>query len=163
MLKSKGVIVGIDPGVITACAVMDLDGKLIWLNSKREYGLAELTRDISKQGKVLALACDVSKIPELLMKLSKNLQAMIIKPDENFGTRRKRKAVKNYDKELVKIAKNKHEIDAIFAVIFAYKHFAPFINKIKALRLNEEKKQQLIIKLLTKEHANIKEALRHLV
>lgn len=169
MKNAKDVIVGIDPGVTTAYAILDFDGKLVELNSKKNLGQNSLIAIITKKGKVRVVATDVISVPHLVLNTAKKLQAVIIKPSKEIGAIKKKKVVREFLKEnrglpesprlkrLLKV-KNKHELAALCAAVTAYKHFGQLLNKIKYEA--KEEKTKILISLLTKKSANIKEALK---
>jgi len=157
------IIVGIDPGVTTAYAVLDFDGKLIELDSKKHFSKNSLIALITSKGKVRIVATDVVIVPHLVFDIAKKLRAIIIKPSKEISAIKKKKLVKEYLKENYKKLKisNKHELAALCASIIAYKHFSQLLNKIK--HKVKEGKTNVLISLLTKKSANIKEALKEII
>lgn len=107
------------------------------------------------------------------MDIAKKLRATIIKPNKELSAIKKKKLVKEFLKEnrgglpslrglqlqVSPKIKNKHERAALCAAITAYKHFSQLLNKIKH-EVKEEEKIKVLISLLTKKSANIKEALK---
>jgi hypothetical protein len=156
------VIVGVDPGFITAFAVLNFKREVIKIDSRKEFGLNRFISEISSYGKIAIVACDTITIPNFVLKLAKKFHAVIIKPLEELSRKKKRQIIKDFDKNLVKKINNRHEIDALAAAIIAYKRFSPLINKIKNLNITEERKSKLIILLIRQEFRNIKEALKEL-
>jgi len=160
MKYDRDIIVGIDPGVTTAYSMLDFDGKLIELGSKKYFSKNSLIALITNKGKVRIIATDVVIIPHLVLDIAKKLRATIIKPSKDIGAIKKKKLAKEFLREnyrKLKI-KNKHELAALCASIIAYKHFSPLLNKIK--HQIKKEKVNVLVSLLTKKSANIKEALR---
>src|SRR3989338_1965903 len=62
----KLLIVGIDPGITTAYAVLDIEGKLIKTSSSKEFGLNQIISETTELGKVVLVGTDKSKIPNLV-------------------------------------------------------------------------------------------------
>lgn len=157
--EKNSVIVGIDPGFTTAFAILNFQGQVIKIDSKRELGLNNFISIISSYGSIAVVACDISTIPNFVLKVAKKFHALIIKPQKELSRKKKKQIVKDFDKELIKRTKNRHEIAALAAAILAYKKFSPLINKIKNLDIEENKKPGLVISLIKGECRNIKEAI----
>ena len=169
----KGIIVGIDPGVTAAYAIVDFNGSIIAVDSKKHFSLNSLISAIANKGKVNVVATDVITIPNFVLNVAKKLKATIIKPSYVISTIKKKKLVREFlrkpFKEKIRI-KNKHELAALSASIMAYKHFGQLLNKIKgdkkvknaAKNAKENAKEiALLISLITKKSANIKKALKN--
>ncbi len=155
------LICGIDPGLTTAYALLDFDGNIVAINSKKYFGLNKFIKAITSYGKISVIATDVDKIPNFVLKIAKELRTIIIKPERRISMKKKREIVKEFSK-VAKQVKNKHELVALCAAILAYKYFSPSLNKIKNLKIEEEEKAKIFLGLLTKKYANIKEAKKDL-
>ena len=55
----RSLIVGIDPGISTGVAILDLHGRLIHLSSRRDENKTKLARDILDHGSPMLVAMDV--------------------------------------------------------------------------------------------------------
>ncbi len=155
----EGLIVGIDVGMTSAYAILDLDANLVALNSRREFGINKLVSEISSYGKSIAIASDVVATPKFVLDVAKKLRTAIIKPDKRIGMQKKRRIVKDFSREFIENTRNKHEIAALAAAILAYKHFSALINKIDGIKTSEDKKMQALVLLITGKSINIKSAL----
>ena len=81
-MRQDLIIVGIDPGVTTAYAVLDVDGHVRKLKSSKELALNNLLAEITNEGKVLVIGTDVKHIPGLIEKFSAKVGAKVIVPEE---------------------------------------------------------------------------------
>ncbi len=158
----EGLIVGIDAGMTSAYAILNLNGELVSLNSKRDFGINRFVCEICPYGRIIAIASDVAAVPKFVLDVAKKLRTTIIKPDKRMGMQKKRQIVKDFNKEFIEKTKNKHEIAALAAAIIAYKHFSSLINKIKGIEISDEKKTLLLVSLITGRYSNIKTALANM-
>jgi hypothetical protein len=136
------LIMGLDPGTTLAYALIDLEGNLIKIKSSKQFNSSSLTLETIKQGKVLIVATDVSKIPHFIRSFSKDIGAKVISPDEDLRITVKRGLIKNFK------VKNRHEMAALSAAIYAYKKIRPLLKKIdnRVNKFNKEKIKELTIK-----------------
>lgn len=121
--KSKPfVIVGIDPGTTTAVALMDLNGNLLDVRSKKGWGLGDVIDYITSIGKPVVIATDKSNPPDQVLKLKASFNAVLWCPKEDMSVEKKRMLSAGYP------YLNDHERDAIAVAISAYNSYK---NKIK--------------------------------
>ncbi|MEM1535355.1 MAG: DUF460 domain-containing protein [Candidatus Pacearchaeota archaeon] len=167
--KKQKVIVGYDPGNIFGLAIISLNAELnaeplLVISGKSRK---DLTKDIISFGIPIALGSDKSNPSKEFLELAKKLRAHIIKPEIDLKISKKRALI---EKELEKKGKkihlrNKHEIDALAAALFALKKLRPLLSKIKT-KLKERKNRsdvesdieiETLYKII-KEKLNIKQA-----
>lgn len=139
----KKLIVGIDPGITTALAILDLDGNLLNIKSKRNFSQAGISRFILDNGKPLFLSTDRNPVPRIVEKIKSTFKTEVVYPKQSLGLVEKRKIVKRYLKDLEKGKiedlfseeeikfSNRHEKDALAAAIFALRKLRPMLNKRK--------------------------------
>ncbi len=121
--KSKPfVIVGIDPGTTTAVALLDLNGNVLDVRSKKGWGFGDVVDYITSIGKPVVVATDKSNPPEFVLKLKASFNAVLWCPKEDMSVEKKRNLTSNYN------YLNDHERDAIAVAISAYNSYK---NKIK--------------------------------
>ena len=84
MENKKLLIVGIDPGITTAYAVLGIEGDLIHLNSFRQLDLKMLISEIIEFGKVVLVGTDKSKVPRLVEEFATKLGANVMCPSEDL-------------------------------------------------------------------------------
>lgn len=138
MHNIKSLIVGIDPGISTGIAILDMHESLLHLSSRRNIGKSEVVRSIAKFGKPIIIAVDVVPAPKnveriassmgAVMFVSEKLKSMSIKEKNDIVKRFKRKYKKKYGIEL-KI-EGKHERDALAAAVKAWKRNSYLLRKV---------------------------------
>ncbi len=124
--KSKPfVIVGIDPGTTTAVALVDLNGNLLDVKSKKGWGFGEVVDYITSIGRPVVIATDKSNPPDLVLKLKASFNAVLWSPREDMSVEKKRMITSNYS------YLNDHERDAIAVAISAYNTYKNKIRNIE--------------------------------
>ncbi len=138
--EGKEIIVGVDPGTTVGIAILDFDGRILLVKSKKEWGLDKVIYEISRWGSPAVIATDKAEVPEFVRKIASNFGAVIFSPDEDISVEEKKEIARKY--EIV----DAHQRDALSAAINAYKKLKPRI--LKAKRLVKEKENELIGQLL---------------
>lgn len=149
------LIVGIDPGIKTAVAILSIDGKLISVLSKRYFSISEISDCIVKYGEPIVVATDTYRAPKLVKRISSSFGAKLV-TQKKLTVFEKERISKN-----VKVMyKNHHERDAIVAAYLARKKFSRLFEKIdkklkkKGLQhLSEDVKALLVKRRVTIERA----------
>lgn len=111
------VIVGVDPGTTTAIAVLDLNGNVIGVKSKKGWTPGEVIEYITSLGRPVVIATDKSNPPEFVLKLRASFQAVLHTPKEDMSVERKRSLTSKAT------FLNDHERDAIAAAMDAFNSF----------------------------------------
>lgn len=142
MENRKLLIAGIDPGITTGLAVLDIDGKLIHMNSSKHLDLNSLISDTIDYGKVILVGTDKSKVPGLVKAFATKLGARIISPNEDLKVSEKKQMTADFK------INDDHQGDALASALFAYKTAKPLLEKIDSFA-EESKKNN--IKALIKE------------
>jgi len=117
-LQSRPLIVGVDPGVTTGVALVDLDGRILHVTSIRAADRGSVVELISRYGKPVIVAVDVSEVPDSVRKLATQLGANIYTPPHDLTSIEKRDLIERFAGE-VKL-KDSHERDALAAAYKAY-------------------------------------------
>lgn len=140
-MRQNLVIAGIDPGTISAYAVLSLDGDLLALGSRRNQPHATIIRDITQFGKIYTIGCDVTPCPHALHKIASAVGARITTPDHNLMMTEKIKIVDTYLKKQNKqiTFTNKHEKDALAGALYTLKRMNPLLKRIKDHLAQENK------------------------
>jgi len=132
--SSRYLIVGIDPGITTGVAVMDLSGRILDVKSGREMSRSAVVELISQYGKPVIISTDVCRVPNFVKKIASSLNTVLFAPERNLTIEEKREIVQNYlerQKALIRIS-NSHERDALAAAIRAYQHYLPKFRQVEA-------------------------------
>jgi len=124
-VKRKPLIVGIDPGIYTGIAILDLDGNVLEVFSGKNIDRHSIIRKIEEYGKPLIIASDVSPPPDTLEKLSTTFNAKLYVPSQSLSQSEKEDLVKTY---LQRIKCNisvtdSHQRDALAAALHALRFF----------------------------------------
>ena len=124
MEDRKLLIVGIDPGTTTGYAVLDIDGKLLHLNSSKQLDLNQLISQTINLGKAVLVGTDNAKVPNLVGTFATKLGAKIVNPDEDLKVEEKRRMAENFN------FSDEHQGDALASALFAYKSARTLLDKI---------------------------------
>ncbi len=148
----RPLIVGIDPGTTVGVAILDFEGDLIKIYSKKHFSLNSIVKFITSFGSVVVIATDVHKIPASISKLSAEVGAVIFNPEKNIYTSEKIRLTKKYvESRDIKI-KNAHERAALIAALLAYYFYQNKINqtkkKLREKNLTEEQEATVFEKVV---------------
>ena len=136
------LILGLDPGSTIGYAVLNLEGKLVKIESSRNSSLNQTISKVNKLGKIVVIGTDVTPAPKFVDKAASNLGAEVIEPKDDLLLKYKKKLTKEFLKDKDIKIKNKHELDALAAALNAFKHYKPLFNKIDN-HLNQINKEYL--------------------
>ena len=150
----KLLIVGIDPGMTTAYAVLDIEGRFIKAYSSKQLELNSIISDIIGIGKAILVGTDKSKVPGLVEDFAIKVGARVISPNEDLKVEEKRKMSSNF------VFENDHESDAIASAIFAYRAAKPLLDKIDIFARDSKKQhiRNLIKELVISKRISIRNA-----
>ena len=154
----KPLIIGFDPGLTGAIAMLDLEGNLAAVSSRKNWPLAEIIGEIGKTGRPLLVSTDKANTPVAVKKLASAFSAKLWAPDCDLGVEEKKKLVDGMEGTE---RCSQHERDAMAAALAAYKSMASGFSKVEdTLRLLglEEKGEDIKQLLLTKRAKNLTEA-----
>jgi predicted RNase H-like nuclease (RuvC/YqgF family) len=159
--EEKPIIVGLDPGIITGVAVLDLYGNLLYVNSGLALDRMSIIRTVTKFGNPVVIASDVRRAPLVVEKIASVLGCTVYTPPKDLSVEEKRRVVQENVVNFKDVVKNSHQRDAVAAALKAYFNFKNKFMQLEArakeLNLSRpqiEKAKALIVKGLT-----IKEAL----
>ena len=113
----NAVLIGVDPGITTGIAVLDLHGNLLILTSKRDVRKSDVIKLVTKFGRPLVVATDRNPLPRSIEKLASILGSKVYFPEISLSVVEKQELTKEF-KEMIK---NDHESDALAASIKAWK------------------------------------------
>jgi predicted RNase H-like nuclease (RuvC/YqgF family) len=144
------IIVGVDPGTTTAIAVLDTDGNLLSLMSKRNMSKSDVSRKILKYGKPVMVGADRRPSPEAVEKLAAVFSARLVAPEENLSRKDKNRLAKEFLKNSDFETSNRHERDALASAVYAYNTVKPTMlridHRLKALGFAGNKRLERFVK-----------------
>jgi len=163
--EEKPIIVGLDPGIITGVAILDLHGNLLFVNSGLALDKMSIIRTITKFGNPVVIASDVRRVPAVVEKIASVLGCAVYAPPRDLSVEEKRRIVQDNVANFKDVVKNSHQRDAVAAALKAYFNFKNKFMQLEArakeLNLSRpqiEKAKALIVKGFT-----IKEALERVM
>jgi predicted RNase H-like nuclease (RuvC/YqgF family) len=149
----KLTIVGIDFGITTGIAILNIKGKILLIDSKREMKKEEIVKTIIKFGKPLIIASDVSPLPKSVEDIVNEFGCKAFSPKNSLSVEEKNELTKEYSKFL----KNDHEKDALAAALKAWKNYRDIFEKISMAY------EDVILKIWKKESENIESAIKEVL
>ena len=114
---SRPIIVGLDPGVTTGIAILDLNGRLLYLDSGKNLDRGRILEIVSMYGNPVVVAVDVAHVPEAARKLAAQLGASLYAPPQDLSTVEKRELA---EKAAGRPPVDSHQRDALAAAYKAY-------------------------------------------
>jgi len=144
----RRIVLGIDPGVSTGLAALDLDGNLLFAKSEREISLDGIIQEVSRYGKVVLVATDVSPTPDLVRNVASKLNASIFTPTKSMEIPEKRELVNKYNLRYASNVSDSHARDALASGIKAYHRFK---NKFAKLEIELADRTPITSRERTKE------------
>jgi len=124
MNNKKLLIAGLDPGITTAAAFLDIGGNLIYVKSSKQFDLNSIIAETLDIGKVILVGTDKHKIPNLVESYATKLGARAVSPEEDLGVEEKRAMTRGLS------FKDEHQADALASALFAYKSVKPLLDRI---------------------------------
>lgn len=123
-MERELLIVGLDPGTTLAYALMDVYGNILKVKSTKQVSMNILPMEISKYGRPIVVASDVTPAPNKVRKFATAFGAKLISPEENMTIKEKNYMTKEYKLD------NKHEKDALASALFAHSQIRELLKKI---------------------------------
>jgi len=157
-LYLKGVIVGLDLGTTVGIAVLDIKGNLVSVFSKKDFGKNEIVKYITKYGKPLIVASDVSPASKKVGKIASSVGGKVFYPEQSMSITEKNEITREFEKKF----KNDHERYALAAGIKALKKYGELINKTNFTLQQfgiSHRFEEVITLLLREESNNINDAI----
>lgn len=130
-LTEKYLIVGIDPGMSTGYAVLDLNGRVLSLETGRLLGRGDLTRRLYSIGKPVVIATDVNPPPAYVRKIAATLGCQLFVPSRSLSIDEKRRlALEAAEAGGLKV-KTSHERDSLAAAYKAFLYYRPLFEEVE--------------------------------
>lgn len=150
-----GLIVGIDSGVTTSIAILNLRGELVGIRSGKDFSFSEMASFIIGFGKPTVFAADVFSPPANIQKLARTFGVRLISPRSNLGVFEKKRLAH----EIKYRPRNRHEEDSIAAAVYVFRGLQPSFSKIES-KVPPQVCEAAKVLLLTGRACNIMEAER---
>ncbi|MHA1627270.1 MAG: DUF460 domain-containing protein [Candidatus Asgardarchaeia archaeon] len=130
--KDRPMIVGIDPGITTGVACIDLSGNILLLKSGKELSKSEILKEFLSVGRPVLVCSDVHPAPSFVEKIASTMKVPVYTSGKILSSSEKRRIVEEfinkYDKTIV--VKSPHERDALAAAIKAFMNFRNKFQKV---------------------------------
>jgi uncharacterized protein len=133
----KHLIVGIDPGISTAYAALDLEGRRVKSEVLKEADADRIVREIAKIGIPSMIATDVSPAPFLASKISARFNVKLFVPKKSM----REKAKKNMAGDMP----SAHERDAYAAAIRCWREYANRMRQIDSMEGDRDMLKHLVL------------------
>lgn len=133
------LIAGIDPGTTIGIAALDLNGSLISVTSGKEMGKEAMVRKITSIGTPSLIACDVSPIPGMVLKIAAYFNVPVSAPKKELREEDKRRKSAAVKEKLL----NNHERDAYVAAIRGYREHANRFRQVGSLSITPGEKDRV--------------------
>ncbi len=143
----KLLIAGIDPGLNTGIALIDLDGNIIYLKTKKSPKNSDVLRIFLDHGKIIAIGTDTHHASKTVKKIASSLSLKVTTPIKDLTRKRKRLFISellgNKEKE---IKMDSHQKSALSSAIYVYKKYRPTFKKLSD-KIKNERDYKILRKL----------------
>lgn len=158
----NALVVGIDPGITTGIAILDANGNVLDIHSKRDITKAEIIRRILRFGKPVIVSSDIMIAPRAVEKIAVKLGCVLYSPEISPRLNEKKELTKDYYSSL----NNDHEVDALFAAMKAWKQHRVLFSRVTDVITRfgkQEKFPDIVLKIMKEESPNIEDAVREFI
>ncbi|MCE4602698.1 MAG: DUF460 domain-containing protein [Desulfurococcales archaeon] len=125
--RGRPVIVGLDPGISTGLAIMDLAGRILHLASYKGIDRGGLIQEILAHGSPIIVAADVNPPPDTVRNIASKLGAEVYTPPQDMTTEEKRELASRIQGAK---PRDSHQRDALAA---AYKAYQALLSKMRQI------------------------------
>ncbi len=129
--RKRYLIIGIDPGIESGLAILDIEGKLVALHSAKEFGKGDIVSVVSSAGVPLIVSADTNPPPEMVKKVAAMLGAQLYYPPRTLSTSEKEEIVREFATPRNINVRTTHERDALAAAVLAYRSIASKLEKLR--------------------------------
>src|SRR3989344_8660331 len=153
------LILGIDPGTTVGYALLDINGNVLAVKSKKGISLGALIFFVIKYGQPLVVGTDVKPAPSFVRSFSSKLGATLIEPDYSLKVSEKRALTRGFT------VHNMHEMDSLACALYAYKQCSDTIRSVERRLLKLHKSYlffDAVSLILRKKKITLEEAIREL-
>ncbi len=118
--NKRRIIVGVDPGLEVGIAIIDMHGKLLFLDTKRSIDREEIINIISRYGTPILVATDVNPVPDAVKKIASSVGSKLFVPEREMTSEEKQEIVSNYSKKVGAKVLDAHTRDSLSAALRAF-------------------------------------------
>ena len=119
----RRLIVGLDPGLTVGLSIMDLNGRILKVDSYREASRGQIIREITQLGKPTLICVDVYPFPAYVEKVAAALNARTYTPRSVMTVSEKNEISRKLAMQQGILVKNAHQRDSLAS---AYKGYTKF-------------------------------------
>lgn len=130
--EKRKIIVGIDPGTTIGVAILDLDGRPLFIKSFKTPDREVIINTILSYGRPIVIAVDVSKPPEYVKKISTLLDTVLYTPERDIDVVEKQRIVSEYTERYKVEVEDSHARDALVAALKSYRSIKPLIDEVES-------------------------------
>ena len=127
-IADKFVIVGIDPGISTGLAILDLSGSILHVGTYKNADRGALLNTILEYGKPILLASDVNPPPDTVKALASKLGASLYYPKKDLTVSEKQAIIGRTGYKV----SDSHQRDALAAAVKAFYHLKSKLDQIES-------------------------------
>ncbi len=150
--REKPIIVGIDPGLSTGIAILDIRGTPIHVTSRRSIDRIDLIKEIKKYGTPVIIATDVTPPPEAIKKIASSFSASLYVPRENIKIEDKKSIMLQIQERYGVKVPDSHARDALAAAVMAFRSLQNKLLQVEkyvektGMQLSIENLKKMVIK-----------------
>ncbi|MCG2870053.1 MAG: DUF460 domain-containing protein [Vulcanisaeta sp.] len=127
----RKLIVGIDPGIVTGLAILDMNGNVLALHSGKNLSRRHVLRIIYQYGTPVLIAVDTAKPSEYARKLAAMVGAVLYYPERDLSVSEKSEIALKVAREQGVTIKNPHIRDALAAAYKSYIQLKPKLDRVE--------------------------------
>jgi len=130
-IKDRKLIVGIDPGIVTGLAILDMNGNVLTLHSGKNLSRRHVLRIVYQYGTPILVAVDTAKPSDYAKKLAAMIGAVLYYPDKDLSISEKSEIAVKVSREQGIVVKDPHMRDALAAAYKSFMQLKPKLDRVE--------------------------------
>ncbi|MFP3160449.1 MAG: DUF460 domain-containing protein [Vulcanisaeta sp.] len=130
-IKDRKLIVGIDPGIVTGLAILDMNGNVLTLHSGKNLSRRHVLRIVYQYGTPILVAVDTAKPSDYAKKLAAMIGAVLYYPDKDLSISEKSEIAVKVSREQGIVVKDPHMRDALAAAYKSFIQLKPKLDRVE--------------------------------
>ena len=130
-IKDRKLIVGIDPGIVTGLAILDMNGNVLTLHSGKNLSRRHVLRIVYQYGTPILVAVDTAKPSDYAKKLAAMIGAVLYYPDKDLSISEKSEIAVKVSREQGIVIKDPHMRDALAAAYKSFMQLKPKLDRVE--------------------------------